>query len=66
MAIKYYRLKEGSKCDVLAECKDSIPLDKFTEISEQEYLTDRSGKAICYGHGIEVTDKVKAKFGWDK
>ena len=42
-----------------------LPVEGLEEITEQDYLLDRTGKTICYGK-VGVIDKVETKFGWDK
>ena len=64
--VQYFRVIEAGFDPINYFSKGGkLPNNALKEITEQEYLLDRTGKTICYGHG-NVIEKVEAKFGWDK
>lgn len=61
--IKYYRI-DNLGVDPIGYFveKGKLP-EGLEEITERDYLFDRTGKTICYGISSIVAQKVKTKFG---
>ncbi len=64
--IKFYKLKETSSISIWEHFMSNngeLPLDEVDEISEEEFLSDKSGKTVTYGG---TTEQIKSVFGRKK